>query len=60
MLKQARENAGLTQDELAQMIRTKKSPISRIENHAEDIKLSTLYNFARALGKDLHIEVSVN
>ncbi len=60
MLKQAREDAGLTQDELAQMISTKKSAISRIENHAEDIKLSTLYKFARALGKDLHVEVSAS
>jgi HTH-type transcriptional regulator/antitoxin HipB len=42
MLKLAREEAGLTQEELAQRIRTKKSAISRIENHAEDIKLSTL------------------
>ena len=58
MLKQAREEAGLTQDELAQRLHTKKTAISRIENHAEDIKLSTLVNFARALGKDLKLEVA--
>ncbi len=58
MLKQAREEAGLTQDELAQRLHTKKTAISRIENHAEDIKLSTLLNFARALGKDLKLEVA--
>jgi HTH-type transcriptional regulator/antitoxin HipB len=42
MLKIARESAGLTQEQLAQKLSTKKSAISRIENHAEDIKLSTL------------------
>jgi len=31
---------------------------SRIENHAEDIKLSTLENYARALGKKLHLKVA--
>ena len=58
MLKQAREEAGLTQEELAEKLRTKKSAISRIENHAEDIKLSTLERFAHALGRHLRIEVA--
>lgn len=58
LLKQAREKAGLTQEEIAQRLHTKKTAISRIENHAEDIKLSTLVNFARALGKDLKVEVA--
>ena len=58
MLKMARETAGLTQEQLAQKLDTKKSAISRIENHAEDIKLSTLEKFAQALGKKLHIEVA--
>jgi ribosome-binding protein aMBF1 (putative translation factor) len=57
MLKMAREEAGLTQEQLAQMLRTKKTAISRIENHAEDIKLSTLEKIAQALGKKLRIEV---
>ncbi len=58
MLKMARESAGLTQEQLAQKLKTKKSAISRIENHAEDIKLSTLEKFAQALGKKLHVEVA--
>ena len=58
MLKMAREEAGFTQEELAQKLQTKKSAISRIENHAEDIKLSTLGKFAQALGKNLHVEVT--
>ncbi len=58
MLKIAREEAGLTQEQLAKKLHTKKTAISRIENHAEDIKLSTLKKFAQALGKTLHIQVS--
>ena len=58
MLKSAREDAGLTQEELAHKLQTKKSVISRIENHAEDIKLSTLERFAQALGKKLRVDVA--
>jgi len=58
MLRQAREDAGLTQEELARKISTKKTAISRIENHAEDMKLSTLEKFANALGKTLTISVA--
>ena len=58
ILKQAREEAGLTQEQLAAKLNTKKSAISRIENHAEDIKLSTLERFAKALGKELRLEVA--
>ena len=58
LLKQARQQAGITQEELAQQLNTKKSAISRIENHTEDIKLSTLDKFARSLGKSLEIRLS--
>ncbi|MBF0556854.1 MAG: helix-turn-helix transcriptional regulator [Nitrospirae bacterium] len=58
MLRQAREAAGLTQEELAVRLHTKKTAISRIENHAEDIKLSTLERVASALGKKLEIIIA--
>ena len=58
MLKQARETAGLTQEELAGRLKTKKTAISRIENHAEDIKLSTLEKVAHALGKRLEVKIA--
>ncbi|MDU0458976.1 MAG: helix-turn-helix transcriptional regulator [Geobacteraceae bacterium] len=58
MLRQAREQAGITQEELAERIHTKKSAISRIENHADDIRLSTLRNIAQALGKQLEVRVA--
>ncbi len=57
MLRQAREEAGITQEELARRVKTRKTAISRIENHAEDIKLSTLERVAGALGKRLQISI---
>lgn len=50
--------AELTQEEIAQQLGTKKSAISRIENHAEDIKLSTLARVASALGKSININIA--
>ena len=58
ILRQARESAGLTQEELALRLKTKKTAISRIENHAEDIKLSTLERVAKALGKRLQVQIA--
>jgi len=57
LLQLSREQAELTQEEVAQKMGTKKSAISRIENHAEDIRLSTLHKYAHALGKKLHVEI---
>ena len=42
MLKEARKEANMTQDELAEKVGTKKSYISRLENGKCDIQLSTL------------------
>ena len=57
VLRQAREAAGLTQEELASRVHTKKTAISRIENHAEDIKIFTLKRVAKALGKRIQIKL---
>jgi HTH-type transcriptional regulator / antitoxin HipB len=58
VLKQARLDQGLTQEELAARLHTKKTAISRIENHAEDIRLSTLDRYARALDKELRVAIN--
>lgn len=58
LLLQLREEAGLTQSELAEKLNTQKSAISRIENHSEDVKLSTLKKIAAALGKRLEIRIT--
>ena len=57
VLKQAREASGLTQAEMAEKLHTQKSAISRIENHAEDIRLSTLEKFATVLGRSLEVSI---
>jgi HTH-type transcriptional regulator/antitoxin HipB len=58
LFKVSREQAGMTQEEVARRLGTKKSAISRIENHAEDIRLSTLHKYAKALGKQIKVEFS--
>jgi HTH-type transcriptional regulator / antitoxin HipB len=57
LLKKLRQDSGLTQEELAEKLKTKKSVISRIENHSEDIRLSTLRRYAKSLGRRIKIEV---
>jgi len=55
ILKMTRIETGLTQEEIAEKIGTYKTNISRLENHAEDVKLSTLEKYAHALGKKVKI-----
>ncbi|HWZ21227.1 MAG TPA: helix-turn-helix transcriptional regulator [Cytophagaceae bacterium] len=51
-LKNERQKANLTQEQLADKVGTKKSYISRLENGKCDIQLSTLYRiFEDGLGK---------
>ena len=57
MLRHARRRAGVTQEKIATRLHTKKSAISRIENHAQDIRLSTLEKYAEALGLRLKIQL---
>lgn len=58
MLKQARLEAGLTQDEVASAIGTRKTAISRLENHVQDVKLSTVEKYVKALGKRIEIKIA--
>lgn len=55
LLKQARQEAGLTQEEVAERLHTSKAIISRMENHAPDVRLSTLEKFAIILGKKIRV-----
>jgi HTH-type transcriptional regulator/antitoxin HipB len=58
MIKEARKEAHLTQDDLAKKTGTKKSYISRIENGKIDIQISTLFKiFEEGLGKRLGLTV---
>ena len=56
MLKEARKEAHMTQDQLAEKVGTKKSYISRLENGKCDIQLSTLYRiFEFGLGRPINL-----
>jgi len=57
MLKEARLQSGMTQEEVAKKLRTTKSVISRIENHSQNITLATLEKFAKAVGKNIRINI---
>jgi len=58
MLKVARKEAHMTQEQLAEKVGTKKSYISRLENGKCDIQLSTLYRiFEFGLGKRINLTI---
>lgn len=59
VLRQAREQAGYTQEAVAKKLMTNKSAISRIENHADDIRLSTIRRYAKAIGAELKLDLRV-
>ena len=59
LLQDLRTKEGMTQEELANKCGTTKSYISRIENNASDIRLSTIMRiFREGFGK--HIKLSVS
>jgi HTH-type transcriptional regulator/antitoxin HipB len=58
MLQEMRKEKGLTQEQLAEKCGTTKTYISRIENNASDIRLSTLMRiFREGFGKHLRLSV---
>lgn len=60
LLEEARMKMGLTQEELANKCGTNKSYISRIENNAADIRLSTLMKIIqRGLGGHLKLTLQL-
>ena len=59
-IEEARKKLGITQEELAERCGTKKSYISRIENNASDIRLSTLMKIIQqGLGGHLKITLQM-
>lgn len=60
MLQELRKEKGLTQEQLAEKCGTTKTYISRIENNASDIRLSTLMRIIRdGLGGSLKLNVNI-
>jgi DNA-binding XRE family transcriptional regulator len=59
LIQEARKKQKLTQQELAERVGTTKNYISRIENNASDIRLSTLMRIIRE-GLGGHIKLLVD
>lgn len=56
-LKAERQKIGMTQEQLAEKIGTKKSFISRVENGHVDIQLSTLSRIFNGLGRRVAVSL---
>lgn len=57
ILHKARVETRLTQEQLARRLHTSQSNLARIEQ-GQNITLSTLFDYARACGKKVHIQLS--
>ncbi len=59
MIQELRKAQGMTQEQLAEKCGTTKTYISRIENNASDIRLSTLMRIiSQGLGSNLKLSVT--
>ncbi len=58
MLQLAREAAGLTQKQVAERMHVNRSFVSRLENHPQDMRLSTFQRYAHAVG--MHAELALH
>jgi DNA-binding XRE family transcriptional regulator len=54
-LAQAREERGVTQEELARALEVGQAHVSRVE-HRTDLLLSTVHDYVAALGGELHLQ----
>lgn len=60
LIQEARKKQKLTQQQLAEKVGTTKNYISRIENNASDIRLSTLMRIIKeGLGGNLKLSVDI-
>ena len=54
-IRRLRVEQGMSQEELARKLHTTKSAVSRMENHAESVRLETLEKVASVFNKTLTI-----
>ena len=54
---QARKKAKLSQQDVADRMNTKQSAVARLEGGVQDAKISTLRDYAEAVGMDLEIRL---
>ncbi|HTB64548.1 MAG TPA: helix-turn-helix transcriptional regulator [Opitutales bacterium] len=57
LLAEHRQKAGLTLSVLAKRMRMQKSALSRLENHGEDMRLSTIARYVDATRRPLSLKI---
>jgi DNA-binding XRE family transcriptional regulator len=57
LIRNLREEHHLSQEQLAKRLNTTKSAISRLENHADSIRLSTLERVAKVFDRKVKISI---
>lgn len=57
LLAEYREQSGLSLGELAKKVKMEKSALSRLENHGEDVRLSTITKYVEAIGRPLELKI---
>ena len=57
IIQELRLENGMTQEDLAKKLHTRKTVISRIENHSAEIRLSTLAKAADVFGKKVRVGI---
>ena len=60
LLREARENKKLTQEELGQIVNKKRTYISRVENDGSNMTLKTLFDIVeKGLGGKVNISIEI-
>jgi len=60
MIKKARKERNLTQEELGKLIGVQKAQISKIENNAKDVRFSTIMKVFAALKASVKMSIDFN
>ena len=61
LLRKAREEKNLTQEQLAELVNKKRTYISRVENNGSNLTLKTLYDIVeKGLGGKVNISIELD
>jgi HTH-type transcriptional regulator/antitoxin HipB len=58
LLAEHREKSGLTLSQLAKRSKMQKAALSRLENHGDDVRLSTITRYVEATGRRLQLTIT--
>ena len=59
MIKTARQERNLTQEQLGELVGVQKSQISKLESHANSATIDTILKVFRALKAEIHFNVTL-